>query len=371
LGLTGYLLSLNLVSSVAPPIVDRSPISGERTPTNNPKVIEQTMDGTALITGITGQDGSYLAELLLAKGYAVHGLIRPSGSTLDRIQHLLDQVQLHPADILDQQLLIRLLEQVRPTEVYNLAAESFVPTAWKQPLLTAEATAFSVIRLLDSIRQVNPKIRFYQASSSEIFGKVYETPQRETTAFRPRNPYGTAKAYAHYITMNYREHYDLFACSGILFNHESPRRGQGFVSRKITQAVASIKAGYTNELRLGNLSARRDWGFAGDYVQAMWLMLQQDTPRDFVIGTGDTHTVEEFVKLAFSHASLQWQDHVVIDPQFYRAAESDILVADSTHARTQLGWSPKVSFEELVCQMVDEDLRRLGHTSSAPMRMAG
>ena len=318
------------------------------------------MDGTALITGITGQDGSYLAEFLLEKGYAVHGIVRRSSTTtLERVNHLLDQVHLHQGDLLDQQSLLRLMEEIRPTEVYNLAAQSFVPTSWQQPIFTAEVTGLGVTRLLDAIRQVNPKIRFYQASSSEMFGKVHETPQRETTPFHPRSPYGVAKVYGHFITMNYRESYDLYACSGILFNHESPRRGLEFVTRKISHAVAKIKAGQADELRLGNLAALRDWGFAGDYVRAMWLMLQQDQPEDFVIGTGETHSVEEFVQIAFDHVGLNWRDYVVVDPRLYRPAEVDLLLADPSHARKRLGWVPQMSFEQLVKTMVDEDLNLL------------
>lgn len=329
------------------------------------------MDGTALITGITGQDGSYLAEFLLEKGYAVHGMVRRSSTTtLERIEHLLERVHLHPGDLLDQQSLVNLMEQIRPTEVYNLAAQSFVPTSWQQPIFTAEVTGLGVTRLLDAIRQVNPKIRFYQASSSEMFGKVHETPQRETTSFHPRSPYGVAKVYGHYITMNYRESYELYACSGILFNHESPRRGLEFVTRKITQGVAKIKAGHAEELRLGNLAALRDWGYAGDYVRAMWLMLQQETPEDFVIGTGETHSVEEFVQIAFDHAGLNWRDYVVVDPRFYRPAEVDLLLADSSRARARLGWRPEMPFERLVTSMVDEDLRRLGCAKSQGVRLA-
>jgi len=330
------------------------------------------MDGTALITGITGQDGSYLAEFLLEKGYAVHGMVRRSSTTtLERIDHLLDRIQLHAGDLLDQQSLMNLMEQIRPTEVYNLAAQSFVPTSWQQPIFTAEVTGLGVTRLLDAIRQVNPKIRFYQASSSEMFGKVHETPQCETTPFHPRSPYGVAKVYGHYITMNYRESYELYACSGILFNHESPRRGLEFVTRKITHGVAKIKAGQSEELRLGNLAALRDWGYAGDYVRAMWLMLQQEAAEDFVIGTGEMHSVEEFVQIAFEHVGLNWRDYVIIDPRFYRPAEVDLLLADASHARKRLGWAPQMSFDQLVRTMVDEDLHKVGCTAPIPMRLAG
>ena len=314
---------------------------------------------TALITGVTGQDGSYLAEFLLERGYAVTGLRRrASNSNLDRISHLED-LRLEDGDLLDQSSLIRVLENVRPDEVYNLAAQSFVGTSWQQPLLTGDVTGLGVTRLLEAIRTVNPAIRFYQASSSEIFGKVQETPQSERTPCYPRSPYGVAKLYGHWITVNYRESYDLFACSGILFNHESPRRGTEFVTRKITEGVARIKLGLADELRLGNLKARRDWGFAGDYVRAMWLMLQQPHPDDYVIATGETHTVEEFVALAFDHVGLSWQDYVVIDPAFFRPAEVDLLVGDTTKARRQLGWQPTVGFEELVRMMVEADLKRL------------
>src|SRR5438128_22808 len=297
------------------------------------------MTKTALITGITGQDGSYLAELLLDKGYHVCGIVRrASTENFQRIEHLRDRLQLHQADLLDQTSLARVLDQVRPDEVYNLAAMSFVPTSWDQPVLTAEFTAVGVTRVLDALRQHCPRARFYQASSSEMFGKVQETPQRETTPFYPRSPYGVAKVYGHYITVNYRESYGLFACSGILFNHEGPRRGLEFVTRKITHAVARIKYGLDTELRLGNLEAKRDWGFAGDYVRAMWLMLQQEQADDFVIGTGETHSVEEFVSIAFEHVQLDWRRHVVVDPQFYRPAEVDLLLADPAKAYRRLGW---------------------------------
>jgi GDPmannose 4,6-dehydratase len=318
------------------------------------------MTRTALITGITGQDGSYLAELLLEKGYSVHGMVRRcSSSSIERIAHLQGRVELHQGDLLDQNSLVRLVEQIRPTEVYNLAAQSFVPTSWEQPIFTAEATGLGVTRLLDAIRQVDKTIRFYQASSSEMFGKVHETPQRETTVFHPRSPYGVAKVYGHYITLNYRESYDLYACSGILFNHESPRRGPEFVTRKISQQVARISLGLADELRLGNLDAKRDWGFAGDYVRAMWMMLQQSEPDDYVVGTGETHSVREFVQIAFQHVGLDWKQHVVIDPAFYRPAEVDLLLADPTKARTRLGWTPETGFRELVTMMVDADVERM------------
>ena len=312
---------------------------------------------TALITGITGQDGSHLAEFLLDKGYRVCGMVRrASTENFQRIEHIRDQIELYQADLLDQTSMAHMLGRSSPDEIYNLAAMSFVPTSWQQPVLTAEFTAVGVTRLLDAMRQVCPEARFYQASSSEMFGKVHETPQRETTPFHPRSPYGVAKVYGHFITVNYRESYDLFACSGILFNHESPRRGLEFVTRKITHGVARIKLGLARELRLGNLQAKRDWGFAGDYVRAMWLMLQQDEPDDYVVGTGKTHSVEEFVQIAFDHVGLDWRKHVVIDPQFYRPAEVDLLLADPSKARRLLGWEPEVSFEQLVNMMVDADL---------------
>lgn len=312
---------------------------------------------TALITGITGQDGSYLAEFLLDQGYRVHGMVRrASTENFERIEHLRQRIELCQADLLDSTSLTRLLAHVKPDEIYNLAAMSFVPTSWLQPVLTAEFTALGVTRLLDALRQSCPEARFYQASSSEMFGKVRETPQTEQTPFHPRSPYGVAKVYGHYITVNYRESYGLFACSGILFNHESPRRGLEFVTRKITHAVARIKAGLETELRLGNLQARRDWGFAGDYIRAMWLMLQQPEADDYVIGSGETHTVEEFVTIAFDRAGLDWKKHVVIDPQFYRPAEVDLLLANPAKATHMLGWRPMLSFEQLVNLMVDEDV---------------
>jgi GDPmannose 4,6-dehydratase len=314
----------------------------------------------ALITGITGQDGSYLAEFLLDKGYKVFGMVRrASVEKYERIEHIRDQIELVQGDLLDQYSLISVLKQVRPSEVYNLAAQSFVPTSWAQPVLTSEFTAIGVTRMLESIRLVDPSIRFYQASSSEMYGRVRETPQSELTPFYPRSPYGVAKVYGHYITVNYRESYDLFAVSGILFNHESPRRGLEFVTRKVTDGVARIKLGLAKELRLGNLDARRDWGFAGDYVEAMWLMLQQDAPDDFVIATGETHTVEKLVDVAFSHAGLKWKDYVRQDPAFLRPAEVDLLIGDPSKAQQQLGWKPRVSFEQMIQMMVDSDIERL------------
>lgn len=313
----------------------------------------------ALITGVTGQDGSYLAEFLLARGYDVIGVVRrTSHHSYERIEHLLDQLTIVAADLLDQHSLTAVLQEHRPDEVYNLAAQSFVPTSWTQPVLTGEFTALGVTRILEAIRLVHPAARFYQASSSEMFGKVQETPQSETTPFYPRSPYGVAKVYGHWITVNYRESYNLFAVSGILFNHESPRRGLEFVTRKVTEGAARIRAGLATELRLGNLDARRDWGFAGDYVEAMWLMLQQAEPRDFVVGTGEMHTVRDLVEIAFDRAGLDWRKHVVVDPRFIRPAEVDVLVADPSRARRDLGWSPKVTFEQLVTMMVDADLAR-------------
>ncbi len=315
----------------------------------------------ALITGITGQDGSYLAELLLAKGYEVFGVVRrTSYHSYERIEHLLDRIRIIPADLLDQHSLTVALKETEPDEVYNLAAQSYVPTSWSQPVLTGEFTALGVTRILEAVRLVWPRARFYQASSSEMFGRAMETPQRESTPFYPRSPYGVAKVYGHYITVNYRESYGLYAVSGILFNHESPRRGLEFVTRKVTDAVARIKRGRATELRLGNLDSQRDWGFAGDYVEAMWRMLQQPEPKDYVIGTGRTHTVRELVELAFSHAGLDWQKHVVLDPQFIRPAEVDVLLADPARAAQELGWRPTVDFGGLVRMMVDADLKRLG-----------
>jgi GDPmannose 4,6-dehydratase len=314
----------------------------------------------ALITGITGQDGSYLADLLLEKDYEVFGMVRrASTENYDRIEHLVGRVNLVQGDLLDPASLLAVLEETQPQEVYNLAAQSFVPTSWNQPVLTAEFTAVGVTRLLEAIRRIDPTIRVYQASSSEMFGKVREVPQNELTPFYPRSPYGVAKAYAHFITVNYRESYNLFAVSGILFNHESPRRGLEFVTRKITDGVARIKLGLTNELRLGDLDPKRDWGFAGDYVRAMWLMLQRDEPSDYVIATGETHAVREFVEHAFAHAGLDPAEYVRIDERFLRPAEVDHLVGDPAKAKAELGWEPEVSFRELVEMMVDADLERL------------
>jgi GDPmannose 4,6-dehydratase len=319
----------------------------------------------ALITGVTGQDGSYLAELLLAKGYEVVGVVRrTSHHSYERIEHLLDRIEVVAADLLDQHSLTVVLQDTRPDEVYNLAAQSYVPTSWTQPVLTGEFTALGVTRILEAIRLVHPTARFYQASSSEMFGKVTETPQREGTPFYPRSPYGVAKVYGHWITVNYRESYGLYAVSGILFNHESPRRGIEFVTRKVTDAVARIKLGLARELRLGNLEARRDWGFAGDYVDAIWRMLQRDKPQDYVVGSGETHSVRDLVDLAFSHVGLDYREYVVSDPKFYRPAEVDLLLADPSKARRELGWSPKVGFAELVAMMVDADLERLGSSDS-------
>jgi GDPmannose 4,6-dehydratase len=318
----------------------------------------------AIITGITGQDGSYLAEWLLEKGYEVHGIVRrASTENFERIAHLEGRVRLHQADLLDQLSIIEVFQAVRPHEVYNLAAMSFVPTSWKQPVLTGEFTAIGVTRILEAIRLLDPRgIRFYQASSSEMFGKVHEVPQRESTPFHPRSPYGVAKVYGHWITVNYRESYGMFACSGILFNHESPRRGREFVTRKVTDGAARIKLGLAKELRLGNLEAKRDWGFAGDYVRAMWLMLQQDTPDDFVVATGETHSVRDLVEAAFGHVGLDWRKYVVQDPALQRPAEVDLLVGDASKARRVLGWTPSVSFSALVRMMVEADLQRLQGT---------
>jgi GDPmannose 4,6-dehydratase len=314
----------------------------------------------ALITGVTGQDGSYLAEFLLAKGYEVVGVVRrTSHHSYERIDHLLDRIEVVAADLLDQHSLTVVLQDTKPDEVYNLAAQSFVPTSWNQPVLTGEFTALGVTRILEAIRLVHPTARFYQASSSEMFGKATETPQRETTSFYPRSPYGVAKVYGHWITVNYRESYDLFAVSGILFNHESPRRGMEFVTRKVTDGVARIKLGLAKDLHLGNLDARRDWGFAGDYVEAMWMMLQRPKATDYVIGTGETHSVRELAELAFGHVGLDYRKYVVSDPRFHRPAEVDLLLADPAKARQELGWKPKVSFQELVAMMVEADLARL------------
>jgi len=314
---------------------------------------------TALITGVTGQDGSYLAELLLEKDYRVVGMTRRTSTEVhERIEHLVDRIEIVSGDLLDQTSLHNLIAAIRPNEVYNLAAQSFVPTSWAQPVLTGEFTALGVTRALDAIHHVDPKIRFYQASSSEMFGKVQETPQTETTPFYPRSPYGVAKVYGHWITVNYRESYDMFAVSGILFNHESPRRGKEFVTRKISDGVARIKRGLQKTLPLGNLDARRDWGFAGDYVRAMWLMLQQDEPSDYVVATGRTHTVREFCRLAFEAAGLDYRDHVVEDARFMRPAEVDLLIGDPGKAKSKLGWEPEMSFEQLVTTMVEADLAR-------------
>jgi len=318
------------------------------------------MSKTALVTGITGQDGSYLAEVLLEEGYRVIGMTRRSSTvTNERIAHLVDQIDIVQGDLLDQNSLAQALRETQPNEVYNLAAQSFVPTSWNQPVLTGEFTGLGVTRLLEAIRQVDPSIRFYQASSSEMFGKVTETPQHELTRLHPRSPYGVAKVYGHWITLNYRESYDLYAVSGILFNHESPRRGLEFVTRKITDGVARIKLGLTDQLSLGNLDAKRDWGFAKDYVRAMWLMLQQDAPDDYVIATGTAHSVRDFCAAAFSHVGLNYEDHVTVDPAMVRPAEVDLLVGDPSKARRQLGWEPTVSFEALVEMMVDADVALL------------
>ncbi len=314
----------------------------------------------ALITGITGQDGSYLAEFLLGKGYQVFGMVRRTSTVrYERIQHIQPDIQLVQGDMGDLSSLITALSQVEPDEVYNLAAQSFVPTSWNQPVFTGDITGLGVTRLLDALRTVNPAIRFYQASSSEMFGKVREVPQRESTAFYPRSPYGVAKVYGHWITVNYRESYDLFTCSGILFNHESPRRGLEFVTRKVTYHVAKIKLELANEIRIGNLDSQRDWGFAGDYVRAMWLMLQQDAPDDFVVATGKTHSVQRLLEVAFAHVGLNWRDYAVQDPRFMRPAEVDLLIGDPAKAREKLGWQPEVSFEELIGMMVEADLKKL------------
>jgi GDPmannose 4,6-dehydratase len=333
-----------------------------------------TTERRALVTGVTGQDGSYIAELLLEKGYRVFGVVRRSSSeNFARIAHLTGEIELLQADLLDQQSLVTVLQRSRPHEVYNLAAQSFVPSSWEQPMLTAEFNAVGVARVLEAIRLVDPSIRFYQASSSEMFGKVREVPQTEDTPFYPRSPYGVAKVYGHYITVNYRESYGLFACSGILFNHESPRRGKEFVTRKITDAVARIKLGRAKELRLGNVEAQRDWGYARDYVLAMWLMLQQDEPSDYVIATGEAHSVEEVASIAFSHVGLDWRDYVRVDRSLLRPAEVDHLIGNPAKARQRLGWQPTVDLRELITMMVDADLeavqadmRRVA--SSAPGR---
>jgi len=317
----------------------------------------------ALITGITGQDGSHLADFLLEKGYDVIGVVRRSSTgNFSRIKHIQDRIQIVHGDLIDLSSLIHLLEEHRPDEVYNLAAQSFVPTSWQQPILTGEVTALGVTRMLDAIRIVDKNIHFYQASSSEMFGKVREVPQRETTPFWPRSPYGVAKMYGHWITINYRESYDMFAVSGILFNHEGPRRGLEFLPRKVSHGVARIVAGLSDELRLGNLASRRDWGYAPDYVKGMWLMLQQDKPDDYVLATGETHEIGEFVRIAFEHVGLDWEKYVVIDPRYYRPAEVDLLVGDPSKARRELGWEHTVNFEELVRLMVDADLAKLEET---------
>jgi GDPmannose 4,6-dehydratase len=328
------------------------------------------MKKRALITGITGQDGSYLAEWLLEQGYEVFGIVRRSSApNLWRIEHILDRIELRPADLLDQLSLLKILDEVRPREFYNLAAMSFVPASWDQPLLTGEYNAQGVTRALEAVRQVDTKIRFYQASSSEMYGKVRAVPQSEETPFYPRSPYGVSKVYGHYITVNYRESYDLFACSGILFNHESPRRGLEFVTRKVTDGVARIKLGLQKELRMGNLDARRDWGFAGDYVRAMWAMLQQDQPDDYVIATGETHSVRELIEVAFGHVGLDWEKYVTLDQRFLRPAEVDLLIGAPEKAKAKLGWSPTVDFPGLVKMMVDADLARVG-SAPQPARAA-
>jgi GDPmannose 4,6-dehydratase len=314
----------------------------------------------ALITGITGQDGSYLADLLLSKGYAVHGMVRRSSSeNFERIAHLKDRITLHQGDLLDQYSLALVLREVEPDEVYNLAAQSFVPTSWTQPVLTGEYTALGVTKMLEAIRHTTPRARFYQASSSEMFGKVREAPQTEATPFYPRSPYGVAKVYGHHITVNYRESFGLYATSGILFNHESPRRGLEFVTRKVSDGVARVKLGLQKKLAMGNLDAHRDWGFAGDYVDAMWRMLQQPEPDDYVIATHQSHTVRDLCEIAFSHAGLDWQEHVVLDPKFVRPAEVDLLIGNPAKAKAKLGWEPTVSFRQLVQMMVDADLKRV------------
>ncbi|MEN8007408.1 MAG: GDP-mannose 4,6-dehydratase [Candidatus Krumholzibacteriota bacterium] len=319
------------------------------------------MAGKALITGITGQDGSYLAELLLDKGYEVYGMVRRSSTeTTGRIGHIKDRIKFLQADLLDQASLTKALEEAKPEEIYNLAAQSFVPTSWRQPVLTGQVTGMGVTRMLEAVRQVIPKARFYQASSSEMFGKVREVPQTEMTPFHPRSPYAVAKTYGHHITVNYRESYGMFTASGILFNHESPRRGLEFVTRKISDGVARIKLGLADELRLGNLDSQRDWGFAGDYVHAMWLMLQQDEGKNYVIATGKTHSIRDFLDIAFDHVDLDWQEYVKRDPRYMRPAEVDQLIGDSSQAKKDLGWEPTVDFESLVTMMVDADLELLG-----------
>ena len=326
----------------------------------------------ALITGITGQDGSYLADFLLEQGYCVHGMVRRTSTiNFDRIQHIQDDIELVQGDLLDQVSLIDILHELEPDEVYNLAAQSFVPTSFKQPVLTGEFTALGVTRILDAIRLVDPSIRFYQASSSEMFGKVQEVPQTERTPFYPRSPYGVAKLYGHWITVNYRESYNLFACSGILFNHESPRRGLEFVTHKVTHGVARIKLGMQDNLHLGNLEARRDWGYAGDYVRAMWLMLQQEAPDDYVVASGETHSVRELCEVAFKHVGLNYEDYVIVDPKFFRPAEVDLLVGEPSKAKEKLDWCPTVSFEELICMMVDSDMEALQTSPASPQDIVG
>ncbi len=318
------------------------------------------MSKRALITGITGQDGSYLAEFLLSKGYEVYGMVRRTSTVrYERIQHIQNQIQIVQGDMGDHASLITAISTIQPDEIYNLAAQSFVPTSWNQPVFTGDITGLGVTRILDAIRSVNPGIKYYQASSSEMFGKVREVPQKESTPFYPRSPYGVAKVYGHWITVNYRESYDLFTCSGILFNHESPRRGLEFVTRKVTHHAAMIKLELAKEIRIGNLESQRDWGFAGDYVRAMWLMLQQEEPEDYVIATGKTHSVERLLEVAFGHVGLNWRDYTVQDPQFMRPAEVDLLVGDASKAKRKLGWQPEVSFEELIGMMVDSDLKKL------------
>lgn len=319
----------------------------------------------ALITGITGQDGSYLADFLLTKGYKVYGLVRRSSvEKFDNIAHIRDKIELVQGDLTDQNSLNFLMKEIIPDEVYNLGAQSFVPTSWNQPLLTADVTALGVTRILEAIRLNNPKIKFYQASSSEMFGKVLETPQTEKTPFYPRSPYGVAKVYGHFITVNYRESYNIFACSGILFNHESPRRGLEFVTRKVTHGVARIKLGLQKELRMGNLDAKRDWGFAGDYVEAMWLMMQQEKPDDYIIATREIHSIRELLEIAFSHVGLNYKEYTVIDQKFFRPAEVDLLCGDASKAKTIFGWQPKVGFKQLICMMVDHDIALLTKKNS-------
>lgn len=330
------------------------------------------MNKTALVTGITGQDGSYLAEFLLEKGYKVFGMVRRSSTeNFERIAHYRDKVTLIQADLLDQMSLITAISESQPDEIYNLAAQSFVPTSWTKPVLTAQFTALGVTRMLEAMRLTKKDARFYQASSSEMFGKVAETPQTENTPFHPRSPYGVAKVYGHFITVNYRESYDLYACSGILFNHESPRRGYEFVTRKVTDGVARIKLGLASELRLGNLDAKRDWGYAGDYVKMMWMMLQQDEPDDYVICSGETHSVEELVQIAFDYVGLDWKDYVKIDQHFVRPADVDLLIGNPAKAREKLGWEPKVSFKEMIRMMIDNDLKMVQEKIDAGIRAGG